>query len=1190
MADGDAKKRFAEWAAGQDSSAARKKASVKISNMAPPESTPGALIPATPSQARDALWQNPESGQWEAIKVSESSMLAGLRDGTLRDPNADAESRTAFEQLAQNQEQQVEDVYSDLQGSGEALVSGLTLGLHRQIDFLYTDEERARYEQWTERNPGKAGTFNAVGFVLPSILTMGGSTLAQGSVAAGAGAGKLALLAGAGRTALQTASRTTLGKALSVGGGGLGTRAALGVAERTGMKVGGLAFTATEGVMQALPSALMATLDSAEPDFDSFGTTVAAHGALGVFVPVAFTGALTAAGAAAKGTKRLLTRNAQRPEMHGATQRAKTVPDDPAEQEAFRDALLEKAMKGDVDGVTNFLERMLAEGDGVQAISARKALNAVLRRGSAVGRPGATLSQEQQELVSTMVDDVFVPLYESQRMARFGGGPGDPSGIAGLTREPGTMLNETLQVDTDQAIAQFGATAHGMVEKLARISNGDESGPGAFAKSTLRKWFGDLPMQEVGDDFAKIDIPALQQRVDLEIEAFATKGGRAVRQGAGEPLTVGQIGKTTTAKNPRGGTYEKVVVKLDDPAGGKGGRVVVTRSDKSGGWGYKIPGTRKRIPLAAPTREALTKSLGEAGVLTQDVVATAKEAERVGEFGKFARAVVMPLKEGRGHDAYAAAYEGRKAIAGLTLPAKVERGPANMLREELQGMMGGLVQSPLAWGAKFQEQRALTEGAYEQLIGMSQRAPAMLPGATSAKIVEEGGAINRQALEKAVRRGLFGDNLNSPAAAELLSYVGQMMKATESLMVARGLPVDGEAMFKMWERAGLTLSKRARQLEVLEAVNALSYRVPGASRSQSWQRSLAMAVLGMPGAAMMSVMPWRARMLLSGPGARAMGTMGKEWVLDRSASIYSGAAGQAVKRKTAETAAKIKRRVFRAVGVADEVIEQGTVMSIEDFRRRVGVDRIVLGLIRAPVGKRLSDSWGASEPSIEERYEELSSVFNQLSGSPEAMLSGLGSITEGMYAADPTGEYAGAYGDSIAKSFAYAVQHMPTTTADPLTGEALPPARAEIKEWFYALEALDDPNVICEYVATGLVKQSGVQAVREAYPEQFAQYVLAFAQKALATGSKLTYAQKLILGEVTGMNLDPTEESSFIMAMNQDYSQTPEQSAALGQVAAMQAQGNAQAVAFQQAARRLPGSTGSTAQGHRNDLERLGQA
>jgi len=890
VADGDAKKRFAEWAAGEDSSAARKKASVKISNMAPPESTPGALIPATPSQARDALWRNPESGQWEAIKVSEPSMLAGLRDGTLRDPNADAESRAAFEQLAQNQEQQVEDVYSDLQGAGEALVSGLTLGLHRQLDFLYTDEERARYEQWALRNPGKAGTFNTIGFVVPSILTMGASTAAQGTVAAGAGAGKLAMLAGAGRTALQTASASTVGKALSAAGGGLATRAAIRVAQGTGMKVGGLAFTATEGALQALPSALMATLESADPDFDSFGTTVAAHGALGVFVPVAFTGALTAAGAAAKGTKRLLNRNAQRPELHAATQRAKTVPDDPAEQSAFRDALLEKAMKGDVDGVTNFLERMLADGDGVQAISARKALNAVLSRGSTVGRPGATLSQEQQELVSTMVDEVFVPLYEAQRMARFGSGPGDPSGIAGLTREPGTMLNETLQVDTDQAIAQFGATAHGMVEKLARISNGDDPGPGAFAKSTLKKWFGDLPMQEVGDDFSKIDIPALQQRVDLEIEAFATKGGRAVRRGAGEPLTVGQIGKTTTAKNPRGGTYEKVVVKLDDPAGGKGRRIVVTRSDKSGGWGYKIPGTRKRIPLAAPTREALTKSLGEAGVLTQDVVATAKEAERVGEFGKFARAVIMPLKEGRGHDAYAAAYEGRKAIAGLTLPAKVERGPANMLREELQGMMGGLVQSPLAWGAKFQEQRALTESAYAQLIGMADSAPpVMIKNARAGKIVGDGGVINREALFQAVEAGLFGNKVNAPNAAAVLSYVGQMMKATENLMVARGLPADSEAMFKVWERAGLTLGKRVRQLEVLEAVNALSYRVPGAPRTQSWQRHMAMAVLGMPGAAMMSVMPWRARMLLSGPGANAMATMGKEWVLDRSASIYSGA-------------------------------------------------------------------------------------------------------------------------------------------------------------------------------------------------------------------------------------------------------------------------------------------------------------
>ena len=85
----------------------------------------------------------------------------------------------------------------------------------------------------------------------------------------------------------------------------------------------------------------------------------------------------------------------------------------------------------------------------------------------------------------------------------------------------------------------------------------------------------------------------------------------------------------------------------------------------------------------------------------------------------------------------------------------------------------------------------------------------------------------------------------------------------------------------------------------------------------------------------------------------------------------------------------------------------------------------------------------------------------------------------------------------------------------------------------------------------------------------------------------MPYYTRLLLGDLTGMNFDATQEASFISAMESDYSQTPEQSAALGQVAAMQAQGNAQAVAYQQAARRLPGSTASTAQKHRSDLERL---
>ena len=68
--------------------------------MPSPQSTRDGLIPATPQETRGALWQDPDTGKWKAVRVPESTLLSGMREGTLTDAGANEETRRLFEALA----------------------------------------------------------------------------------------------------------------------------------------------------------------------------------------------------------------------------------------------------------------------------------------------------------------------------------------------------------------------------------------------------------------------------------------------------------------------------------------------------------------------------------------------------------------------------------------------------------------------------------------------------------------------------------------------------------------------------------------------------------------------------------------------------------------------------------------------------------------------------------------------------------------------------------------------------------------------------------------------------------------------------------------------------------------------------------------------------------------------------------
>ncbi|MCP4590339.1 MAG: hypothetical protein GY842_06330, partial [bacterium] len=1147
-----------------------------VSTATPPQSKPDALVPASPQTTRRALWLNPETKQEEAIEVADTVLRDGVANGTLRPADADADTRALYDALSADQERSYADLtqrhgWGTFEGMGEAALSGLTLGLHKG---LYSEEKQARFRQWMEENPGSYAFGNTMGFILPMLLTWGGSSAVTGAVKAAEVAGK-AGLAARGRAMLNTVSSTTLGKAVSLGGGGLGMRGAGALTAGRGTR-----YQVLEGATTAPFSALMATMESEDPSFEEFGQNLAVHGGLGVVAPLAITAGIQAAGGVYRGGARLLGRTRGRPEMNAAQQRAAVLPETPAEQQKVRDELLAAAATGDVAQVQNYLNRMIVGGSPDEAIQSRKLLRAMLS-----GRTG--MDQDPQALVQSLTDEVFMPLLEAQQIARFGklGDYTEPAGVAELAATAGTRLHDLIQGNPAQAQAVFLQSMESIADDLAEAYNAGGGGGGTWALDQLKRWFGDIDdvmVRGKGTGNTVVDVGKLQKLVAERAAVQASGEGGLFVRGALPPRKL--VGTTSRPNSGR------VTANMVDDAG-KPTTIPIRRSAK--GWRFRPAGTKSEwftmeVAGEVPQGPEISAAFEASGVFAGGAMKFPHEVEGKGWMGKLGREMALGFESGNAGNAFAAVNETRKTVEeAMKLPAGGGRAVALSDRTAAIKHFNQLVDSTSAWGEQFQVQAAKTREAYSQLATLTDAAPEALKGLTAKNYK------NPESVKAAVQQGLFGGGQNNftPHSQALMQWVGKMIESSADLLAVRGGGPKADALLALNKKAVEGISKRVQQLEVLEAVNQLSYKVPGSSRSQSWQRAVGEALLGVPGLAARMALPWQASMLMGSAPIKLISTVGKQAVLDAVGGGSTRMAGQAVREQTAQSIARERTRTFKAVTFAEETLAAGETVASVDYRRTVGVDRWILGLLRSPSSElRLSDDWGPGEPTIEERYTQLSDDLDQLSGSPQAMLTGLSSATESLYDADPSGAFAGAYGDTVARALAYAVQHMPSTPADPLTGQSLPPARAEIKEWFYTLEALDDPNVICEYVATGLVKQSGVQAVREAYPEQFAQYVLAFAQKALATGSKLTYAQKLILGEVTGMNLDPTEESSFIMAMNQDYSQTPEQSAALGQAQQMQAQGNAQAIAFQQAARRLPGSTGSTAQGHRNDLERLGQA
>ena len=488
---------------------------------------------------------------------------------------------------------------------------------------------------------------------------------------------------------------------------------------------------------------------------------------------------------------------------------------------------------------------------------------------------------------------------------------------------------------------------------------------------------------------------------------------------------------------------------------------------------------------------------------------------------------------------------------GKTAPTdtRLPKGSFDLSREA-QAQVDALRDSVEIFGKAFQQDAAQARKVYRDLIESLGSAPHR----DIKDYISQKGDV---ALNEAVGDFLYGKRNTPPAADKLLRWIWDVANQTAQLNAIRGTSGPGHGMEYVKSAFGV-LSKRQAQLETLEAANRLSFKARRETTEETWGAAVGRAFMGLPGAAMQSLMPWQARAFLNAGPLRALQSLVGDAAFQQTRTFTEGA-GAKTRLKVATNLADQKMRAYSSTEVATSNPTSPTYLSVSEARSLLPVPATVMGIRTA--GRRLWDSWD-EDPDFSQRYAELSEAVTEVGGSPQGMLLGLSVLTEPLHEADPTGEMGGMYGDSTAQAFSYLAEVMPTGARDPLSGAMVAPAPSECREWLSAADALCDPAAAMgEMVATGLVRQSAVEAVRTCYPELFAQLSMAYAEGAAEAGADYPYAKRMTLWHATGLEIDQTMTDSFLLTASSEFSQTPEQSAAVGQPAAMQAQGFAQAAA-----------------------------
>ena len=1205
---------------GDEETSARRKAWAKATgmvNQAPPDSTPDTPVPSDPGGSLDVIVRDPDTGELGAYRLPESVAVQGIAAGNVTAADQSEESRSAFEELAAKQREEFQWEATEASGGMDMLLGGFTMGLHR-VD----EESRRGAEKYRKENPYSAMALETAGFVLPMLLTWGGSGAFQATAGTVKGA---QTFASAGRALLGATSRSTVGKALSLGGGGLSQRATMAAAERLGIE-GGIKYGVLEGVASAPQAALLATMQSEDPRFEEFGYNLAAQGALGMLIPVGLGAGAAAAGRAWPGVKKFLKRNEGNPAVDGMAGVDASVPQDVATAYDVRELVGEALADGRLDEIPGFLQR-------AGLIGGNKALNAAKEILNAGGEAAGPLKGGAPRLalvrdVSKAIEDI---LHGAQQ-ARFGQGirevdgqlQVDPAGIMALAQKPGTRLNSA--VETFAASPQFaGSAGRAFYSNIATASIDQMSGLAATLADTVKKGdsaagdglkllkalFGKAQVDkarsisraagpqgrhQVTKNFSTPDPARLQAVVREHLERVASNRQVAVTtagsQGPVRELTLGRgAGKWTKESAsehrisfPDG---ETPITFTRTPTKAKG-KYTWTATDPEGRT-FALKGGARLDRAAARARVQKERWLTRGRQTTEqrpDFRVDGEASKMVERIRRASEATQTYEWPGQPANAFAAVGEASKWADSIPLGKTGKASVLANLKAPAATAFRDLEKNAALWGDEFVGLQAQTKEAYSSLIAAVEKPTGKGGFAGAVKMQAGKWHADSGAIQQQVEKAMFGvRGQQAPRMTELMHWLGEVTTAGQNLAQLRqGLAesVDLEsAMAQSFDSGIRGLAQRMEQLRLVQHANEISFGLIDAPGGKEASASLFFPMMRVVGRAVGSTVPWRVRYAVSGLGTevlRKLGTSGTAQLAWEATSLPR------ISRGIARQVDWLRKRLLSSVEVGNEALNKGSAITVAEARKKVPPPPVVAG-IAVPSGLRLADEWGPSEPTVEERFEEMRSSLEQLG--PDALIAATGTLTAPYMSVDGTGEMSAVVAQRMTAQWAYVMDQMPSGEPDPLTGRTYPVANAEARGFLHMLDALGDPTgVIGEYVATGLVRPEGLQAIQENHPEIFAQMALGIMQHATEMKA-VSYPNRLTLSEVFGVDADATVEPAFVAAMNQEFSQTPEQAAALGQAQQMQAQGNAQAIAFQQAARRLPGSTASTAQKHRSDLERL---
>lgn len=176
------------------------------------------------------------------------------------------------------------------------------------------------------------------------------------------------------------------------------------------------------------------------------------------------------------------------------------------------------------------------------------------------------------------------------------------------------------------------------------------------------------------------------------------------------------------------------------------------------------------------------------------------------------------------------------------------------------------------------------------------------------------------------------------------------------------------------------------------------------------------------------------------------------------------------------------------------------------------------------------------------RYEERAKRVRELQAQSQAVRSELAQQTAWMSQRAPVAQQA-AIGTAL-RTIDYLTAAMPKgmAKATPFAPE-LPPSRQQMQEWLGRLKAVENPTSILDDLAKGKLTPEAVEAVREVYPETFADIqaqVLDQLSRLEASGKRPTYAKRVQLGLLLGIPSDPTMLPEVMSAIQAQYQAKPD--------------------------------------------------